>query len=66
MKQCRAALLERLKSPVLWSTVIIVAQDRLSILEQTGFSPRNIAVGIVMICLTALSALNNPADRDRL
>ena len=66
MKQFRAALLERLKSPVLWSTVIIVAQDRLSILEQTGFSPRNIAVGIVMICLTALSALNNPADRDRL
>lgn len=66
MKHCCASLLERLKSPVLWSTVIIVAQDRLSILEQTGFSPRNIAVGIVMICLTALSALNNPADRDRL
>ena len=57
-------LAERLKSPVVWGAVIITVQDRLSILESIGFSPRNIAVAVCMVLLALLAAINNPADRD--
>ena len=57
-------ILERLKSPVVWGAVIIVVQERLTILEQTGFTWQNILISGCVILLTMFAALNNPADRD--
>lgn len=59
-------ILERLKSPVVWGAVILVAQERLNVLEQTGFSWQNVLISAGVILLTAFAALNNPADRDRM
>jgi hypothetical protein len=57
-------ILERLKSPVVWGAVILVAQERLNILEQTGFTWQNVLISAGVILLTAFAALNNPTDRD--
>lgn len=59
-------ILERLKSPVVWGAVILVAQERLNILEQTGFTWQNMLISAGVILLTVFAALNNPADRDRM
>lgn len=59
-------ILERLKSPVVWGAVILVAQERLNILEQTGFTWQNVLISAGVILLTVFAALNNPTDRNKM
>ena len=57
-------ILERLKSPVVWVSVLTAVYIHL---ETADFStPRNIILASLGILIAAFSALNNPTDRDHM
>ena len=56
--------LERLKSPVVWVSVLTAIYTYVEVADFS--SPRSIVLAVLGILIAAFSALNNPTDRDNM
>ena len=55
---------ERLKSPVVWVSVLTAIYTYVEIADFS--SPRAIVLAVLGVLIAAFSALNNPTDRDNM
>lgn len=57
-------VLERLKSPVVWSAVLTVVYAQLELLQENGASMKNIMLSVMIVLCSVFSAINDPTNRD--
>jgi len=58
------SVLERLKSPVVWSAVLTVMYAQLELLQENGANAKNIMLSVMIVLCSAFSAINDPTNRD--
>lgn len=58
------SILERLKSPVVWSTALTVIYAQLELLQENGMSFNNVVLSVMIVLCSVFSAINDPTNRD--
>jgi hypothetical protein len=56
----------RWQSPVVWIATLTVLLSQIKAMQDSGFTPVNIAVAVITIAIAFLGALNNPENKDSL
>ena len=60
------SILERLKSPVVWSVFLTTLYAQIELWQTGETSFKTVALGILLVLVATFGAINNPTDRDNM